>query len=289
MEGRSDGALLLFGSPNFLFFGIVIVLASTTASPRSGCLLLPARSFSSRSLARACARPSYLMVRRGDHGHGCGLLMLWFFLRKRARATEVCEASSLFFFLSLFSFSFVHSAFSTSTSRNSNEREAPLPVSLPLPFSLSLSFSPFFTETTTADQEPNAKTASTRRRRNMTAARKPSPPPPPPQPPPPPPFRFGARRDRIDWGALHGVDIERMVCLWVFFSFRRGSSFSSAKRPLRGDISHLSLSLARLFCCLSLISHTYRRPPLTSTRWRSASRPSRTATWTPSPEGSSRR
>ena len=35
---------------------------------------------------------------------------------------------------------------------------------------------------------------------------------PPPPPPPLPPFRFGARKDRIDWGALHGVDIERMVC-----------------------------------------------------------------------------
>lgn len=38
---------------------------------------------------------------------------------------------------------------------------------------------------------------------------------PPPPPPPLPPFRFGARKDRIDWGALHGVDIERMVCSCV--------------------------------------------------------------------------
>jgi len=38
--------------------------------------------------------------------------------------------------------------------------------------------------------------------------------PPPPSPSKPhssPSFRFGTRKDRIDWGALHGVDVERMV------------------------------------------------------------------------------
>lgn len=29
----------------------------------------------------------------------------------------------------------------------------------------------------------------------------------------PPPFRFSARRTRIDWQTLHGVDIQRLVGL----------------------------------------------------------------------------
>ncbi len=29
----------------------------------------------------------------------------------------------------------------------------------------------------------------------------------------PPPFRFSARRTRIDWQTLHGVDIQRLVRL----------------------------------------------------------------------------
>ena len=53
---------------------------------------------------------------------------------------------------------------------------------------------------------------------------------PPPPPPPLPPFRFGARKDRIDWGALHGVDIERMVCSCVFWGRPHFLRFSSDER-----------------------------------------------------------
>lgn len=31
------------------------------------------------------------------------------------------------------------------------------------------------------------------------------------RPAPPPPFRFGYRRQPIDWRILHGIDIQRMV------------------------------------------------------------------------------
>ena len=107
--------------------------------------------------------------------------------------------------------------------------------------------------------------------------RKPHPPPPPPLHP----FRFGARRDRIDWGALHGVDLEKMVCL---FSGGQAPFLSSLLPPTAARLlltSSLSFSFPRFF--------SNRRPTPTSTRSKSASLPSRTATWTPSPAGSSRR
>jgi hypothetical protein len=33
-------------------------------------------------------------------------------------------------------------------------------------------------------------------------------------PPPPPPFKFDAKRCRLDWRMLHGVDVDRVVRPW---------------------------------------------------------------------------
>lgn len=35
------------------------------------------------------------------------------------------------------------------------------------------------------------------------------------RPLPPPAFKFGYRRHPIDWRVLHGIDIDRLVCLWM--------------------------------------------------------------------------
>lgn len=100
----------------------------------------------------------------------------------------------------------------------------------------------------------------------------------PPPPSPPSPFRFGARRDRIDWGAMHGVDVERMVCWLVFL---RVCVFDEA-----------STSNPQFFFCspsraLSLPSSLFllprRRPQRTSMPSKSASPRWPTVTSTPSP------
>lgn len=41
------------------------------------------------------------------------------------------------------------------------------------------------------------------------------------RPAPPPPFRFGYRRQPIDWRVLHGIDIQRMVR--PFLQYKRDS------------------------------------------------------------------
>jgi hypothetical protein len=41
-------------------------------------------------------------------------------------------------------------------------------------------------------------------------------------PPQPPPFRFGVRKERIDWGALHGVDADAVVSEGLSLSWGEG-------------------------------------------------------------------
>ena len=182
-------------------------------------------------------------------------LVLWFFfsLSERARAKEDCGLVPRFFsfFFPLFTLLSRPRNLEDPTAANGRRRfllgrgqsvSSSRSLSLSLPLSPSLSFPPFSTERITARErkEPRAKgTASQRGGKNMATAtksgRKPS-----ASHPPPPPFRFGARRDRIDWGALHGVDIERMVCVCLSLSFEE-------RRPSVRDHRSLSLSPLCLF------------------------------------------
>ena len=145
-------------------------------------------------------------------------------------------------------------------------------------------------------REKGRKEVESRDQRQMTTkSRKPAPPPSPPSPRYLPAFRFGARRDRIDWGALHGVDVERMVRRFFVvvggvFSQRQGALLSLSR-------SFLSLTFcfpsSSTFSCSPPSSlpplFSSRPPPPILMRSRSASLPSPTETSKPSPAGGCRR
>ena len=121
-----------------------------------------------------------------------------------------------------------------------------------LSLSLFLSFSvPFGREKAGGTRKEKKKKTPKRRGKTMTTAgnERRSPPPPAPSSPPPP-FRFGARRDRIDWGALHGVDVERMVC--CLLCGLKKSLFSSPLSKPRPPPLFFLLTPARFFFSPSL-------------------------------------
>ena len=125
-------------------------------------------------------------------------------------------------------------------------------LSLSLSLSLFLSFSvPFGREKAGGTRKEKKKKTPKRRGKTMTTAgnERRSPPPPAPSSPPPP-FRFGARRDRIEWGALHGVDVERMVC--CLLCGLKKSLFSSPLSKPRPPHLFFLLTPARFFFSPSL-------------------------------------
>ena len=231
-------------------------------------------------------------------------LVLWFFfsLSERARAKEDCGLVPRFFsfFFPLFTLLSRPRNLEDPTAANGRRRfllgrgqsvSSSRSLSLSLPLSPSLSFPPFSTERITARErkEPRAKgTASQRGGKNMATAtksgRKPSASHPPRLPSASAPAGIASTGEPSMASTSRGW----FVYASLFLS-RRGALPSETTAPSR---SHLSVSF--LFPCLLLLSHvaaslSHRRPPPTSTHWRSAYPPLRTAIWTPSPAGNSRR